>query len=448
MSVYRQSAGTQIVPNILYLHSHDSGRYLRPYGHSVPTPNLMRIAKSGILFRNMYCAAPTCSASRSALLTGQSPHAAGMNGLAHLGWSLHDYKQHMLHTLRSAKGYYTVLAGLQHIATDPKKIGFDEVLTDKNQHAAHVADHAVAWLNKSPRTPFFMDCGFFETHREFPKPTDNADYILPPAPLPDNPSTRYDMAGFHQSARDMDNAVGRVLDALEKNGLIENTIIISTTDHGIAFPDMKAHLRDGGIGVSFMMRGPGIFSKPGVCDALLSQIDVFPTLCEHLDIARPPWLTGTSFLPVLRNEKSEVNDVIFSEVTYHAAYEPKRCARTQRYKYIRRFDGRTRAVLPNCDDGPSKTYWMKQGWKERPLYEEEELYDLDFDPLEHHNLANDPKYRQIHDQLRERLANWMKSTNDPLLKGPVPVPAGGRTSPVNGDSPREKVSPIESSPSV
>src|SRR5206468_425805 len=101
MSVYRQSVGTQIVPNILYLHSHDSGRYLRPYGHNVPTPNLMRIAKSGILFRKMYCAAPTCSASRSALLTGQSPHAAGMNGLAHLGWSLHDYKQHMLHTLRS-----------------------------------------------------------------------------------------------------------------------------------------------------------------------------------------------------------------------------------------------------------------------------------------------------------------------------------------------------------
>jgi arylsulfatase A-like enzyme len=241
----------------------------------------------------------------------------------------------------------------------------------------------------------------------------------------------------------MDNAVGRVLDALEKNGLIENTIIISTTDHGIAFPDMKAHLRDAGIGVSFMMRGPGVFSKPRVCDALLSQIDVFPTLCDHLGIARPSWLTGNSFLPILYDEKSEINDAVFAEVTYHSAYEPKRCVRTLRYKYIRRFDDRTQAVLPNCDDGPSKTYWMKQGWKELPLYQEEELYDLDFDPSEHRNLANDPGYKQTLDQLRERLVSWMKSTSDPLLKGPVPVPLGGRTSPVNGDSPREKMSPLK-----
>ena len=431
------SAPTSL-PNILYLHSHDSGRYLRPYGHNVPTPNLMRIVSRGILFRKMHCAAPSCSASRSALLTGQSPHAAGMNGLAHLGWKLNDYRQHMLYTLRQQKGYYTVLAGLQHIAVDPKTIGFDEILPGTHHLAADVATHTVEFLQRTPKQPFFLDCGFFETHRDYPEPTDNADYILPPAPMPDNSSTRIDMAGFHQSARNMDTAIGRILDALEANGLRENTLIISTTDHGIAFPSMKANLYDGGIGVSFMMSGPGIFSKPGVCDAMLSHIDVFPTLCEHLNMEKPGWLTGKSFLPVLRGEQPEVNEAIFAEVTYHAAYEPKRCVRTTRYKYQRRYDGRHTYVLPNCDDGPAKSYWVREGWQNKPLLEPEELYDLVFDPNEHTNLAADPAHAATLHQMQTRLDDWMRATNDPLLKGPVPLPPGGRSAPVNGISPKEK----------
>lgn len=425
------------LPNIVYLHSHDSGRYLRPYGHNVPTPNLMRIANQGILFRKMYCAAPSCSASRSALLTGQSPHAAGMNGLAHLGWKLHDYKQHILHSLREQKGYYTVLAGLQHIAVDPKVIGFDEILPGTHRLAADVATHTVEFLNGAPKQPFFLDCGFFETHRDYPAPTDNADYILPPAPLPDNPSTRIDMAGFHQSARDMDKAVGRILDALEAKGLREDTLIISTTDHGIAFPTMKANLCDGGIGVSFMMSGPGEFSKAGVCDALLSHIDVFPTICDYLGMSKPAWLAGKSFLPVVRGEKEEVNDAIFAEVTYHAAYEPKRCVRTARYKYQRRYDGRTTYVLPNCDDGAAKSYWLREGWQKQQLLHSEELYDLVFDPAERNDLARDPAHAEILQQMQKHMDDWMHSTNDPLLHGPVPLPPGGRSAPVNGISPKE-----------
>lgn len=420
------------LPNILYLHSHDSGRYLRPYGHNVPTPNLMRIADRGILFRKMHCAAPTCSASRSALLTGQTPHAAGMNGLAHRGWKLNDYKQHLLHTLRAQKGYHTVLAGLQHIAVDPKVIGFDEILPGTHRLAADVATHTVEFLRNAPRQPFFLDCGFFETHRNFPAPTDNADHILPPAPLPDHPTTRADMAGFHQSARNMDQAVGRILDALEANGLLENTLIISTTDHGIAFPSMKANLYDSGIGVSFMMSGPGDFSRPGVCDALLSHIDVFPTLCDFLGIARPAWLTGTSFLPVLRGQQQEINDAIFAEVTYHSAYEPKRCVRTNHFKYQRRFDSRSAYVLSNCDDGAAKSYWIREGWQGKALVHTEELYDLVFDPAERNNLATDPAYAATLASLRTRLDDWMHATNDPLLKGPVPLPQGGTTSPVDG----------------
>src|SRR3954454_2720500 len=87
-------------PNILYIHSHDTGRYLQPFGHAVPTPNLQRLAREGVLFRRAFSAAPTCSPSRAALLTGQCPHRNGMLGLAHRGFSMNDYSKHILHTLR------------------------------------------------------------------------------------------------------------------------------------------------------------------------------------------------------------------------------------------------------------------------------------------------------------------------------------------------------------
>src|ERR1051326_1007530 len=99
-------------PNILYIHSHDTGRYLQPYGHSVPAPNLQRLAEGGVLFRKAVNAAPTCSPSRASLLTGMCPHSNGMLGLAHRGFALNDYRQHLAHTLRPA-GYQSVLIGLQ-----------------------------------------------------------------------------------------------------------------------------------------------------------------------------------------------------------------------------------------------------------------------------------------------------------------------------------------------
>lgn len=419
--------------NILYIHSHDSGRYLKPYGQNVPTPHLEQLARSGVLFRQMHAAAPTCSPSRAALLTGQCPHQSGMLGLAHLGWSLNDYSQVIIHPLH-ASGYHTVLAGLQHIAEDPASIGYDEIIPHRSDHAVDVAPGAVRFLSSQPKQPFFLDVGFFETHRDYPEPVDNPAYIQPPSMVPDNPDTRRDMAGFHASARVLDDAVGEVLHALDAAGLTGNTLVISTTDHGIAFPEMKCNLLDAGTGISLIMRGPGIFAGGKVCDAMLSNIDVFPTVCEYLGIPRPAWLEGKSFLPILKGEQKEIHEEIFSEVTYHASYEPKRCVRTRRWKYIRRFDGRTTAVLPNCDDGPSKTFWLENDWKDEPLVAKEELYDLVFDANEHNNLADSPRAEGTLKDMRARLDAWMQRTNDPLLRGPVPLVPGARAADPNAIS--------------
>jgi arylsulfatase A-like enzyme len=425
--------------NILYIHSHDSGRYLSPYGHAVPTPNLRKLAADGVIFRRAFSAAPTCSPSRAALLTGQCPHQNGMLGLAHRGFSMTDYQHHMLHTLRGA-GYHSVLAGLQHIADKPERIGYDELLKPKSNRAADVAPQAVAFLDRRPAGAFFLDVGFQETHREYPKPTaeDDARYIQLPAPIPDTAETRADMAGYHASARNLDRGVGQVLDALERNGLAENTLVISTTDHGVAFPRMKCNLTDSGWGVSLIMRGPEIFRGGKACDALVSHVDVFPTLCEWLKIQPPAWLEGQSLVSVLRGKDKEVNDEVFAEVNYHASYEPQRAVRTQRFKYIKRYGERTAPVLPNCDDSPSKTLWLENGWRDR-VQPAEELYDLTFDPGEQNNLAADWGSERLLDEMRRRLDGWMQRTNDPLLHGPVAAPSGAKVNPADGTSPKEAV---------
>src|SRR3954453_20221149 len=140
-----QSTVPKRTPNILYIHSHDTGRYIQPYGKAVATPNLQRLAEEGGLFRNAHDANPTCSPARACLLTGQPGHSNGMLGLAHRGFSMLDYKRHILHQLK-AQGYHAELAGLQHIARDPTIIGYDHIAQNASTRAEHVAPSAVQFL--------------------------------------------------------------------------------------------------------------------------------------------------------------------------------------------------------------------------------------------------------------------------------------------------------------
>jgi len=360
-----------------------------------------------------------------------------MIGLAHRGFRLKDSRQLLSYALADA-GFHTALVGVQHVSTDRSELGYAQLLKAPSAGAADVAPEAVRFLRQGPPQPFFLDVGFFETHREFPKPgpEDDPRYCLPAPTVPDTPETRQDMAAFRASARALDRGIGAVLQALEDSGLAENTLVICTTDHGIAFPGMKCNLTDHGIGVMLIMRGPGGFAGGRVCDAMVSQIDVYPTVCDLLGIERPPWLQGRSLLPVVRGEVGEVNDEVFAEVTYHAAYEPQRAVRTGRWKYIRRFGDRETPVLPNCDDSPSKDVWLNHGWAERRI-DQEQLYDLVFDPGEVRNLAGDPAYSGVLAEMRARLQRWMESTEDPLLLGHVPAPSGAEVNDPNGVSPQE-----------
>jgi arylsulfatase A-like enzyme len=411
-------------PNILYIHSHDTGRYVQPYGFQVPTPNIQLLADQGVLFREAFCAAPTCSGSRASLLTGLYCHNNGMLGLAHRGWVLNDYRQHWVHTLRRA-GYHSTLIGEQHISVDPGVIGYDDLVDVDSNHAENVAPLTIEALRSAPEQPWFMSVGFFETHRDFFAPTSVRDtlYSLPPANLPDIAASRRDMAAFKASARSLDQGIGAVLHGLHDFGLVDNTLVICTTDHGIAFPGAKATLFDRGLGVMMIMRGPDGFSGGKVVDAPVSHLDVFPTLCELAGVDAPDWLQGTSLMPLVRGDVERLNDGIFAEVTYHAAYEPQRAIRTERWKYIRRFDEYPHPVLANCDDSASKSVLVEAGWGE-VIVAREQLYDLVLDPAEGSNLVADAASQEVLAELRARLDAWMRETADPLLEGPVEPPPG------------------------
>ena len=419
--------------NVIYLHTHDTGRYIQPYGYAVPTPNLNKLAQDSSLFRHAYSAAPTCSPSRSALLTGMAPHSSGMIGLAHRGFQLRDVSKHLAPFL-NRKQIMTVLCGVQHEAQKREQLGYQRILDDDDagrvpdsvspdvRNAGLVAD----FLKAAPDRPFFLSFGMFNTHRPFPQvdPKNDAQYVMPPFPLYDTPANREDFAAYIASAATADHCVGIVLDALAESNVGNDTIVIFTTDHGIAFPKMKCNLYDTGIGVSLIIKHPSSSKHLGVIDALVSQIDLFPTICDFLSLERPDWLHGTSIRPLLEGNATKIRDEIFAEVTYHAAYEPMRCVRTERYKLIRCYDEHDQIVPANIDDGPSKEFLLAHGYLQKRR-DQELLFDLYLDPMERVNRREDPRYDAIYRDLTARLESWMVETNDPLLNGTrAPKPAG------------------------
>ena len=270
-------------------------------------PNVQALADQGVLFRQAFCAAPTCSASRACLLTGQYGQSNGMLGLAHRGWSLRDYRHHIVNVLRGA-GYTSTLIGEQHISKEPEVIGYDEVMKIPTTHVETVAPLAMEVLRRPRERPLFLSVGFFETHREFLGPGSLRDvhYSKPPNNLPDTPRgarRRGGVQGERALARPRRRAWCSTSSTPAGSG--RDTLIIFTTDHGMPFPGAKATLYDRGLGVMLILRGPEPFDGGRVIDALVSHIDIYPTVCEYLGIERPPFLQGVSLLALLRGESDE-----------------------------------------------------------------------------------------------------------------------------------------------
>lgn len=413
------AAGFPGGPNIILLHWHDLGTRLGSYGHAgVRSPRLDRLAASGLRFDAAFSTAPLCSPARGSLFTGTYPAQHGLTGLAHKGARYADHVVTLPRLLAPA-GYISTLIGLQHESPDADTIGFDEVVQPEGGFRCDsVADLAVDWLSADhgPR-PYFLTVGFFETHRPYRadwygSQPDTTNVVVPPF-LPDNDKTRADLAMMERAIEIADTATGRIIDAVDATDDADDTMVVFTTDHGIAFPRAKSTLYDPGIHVALIIRPPRSWQvAPGVVLDLTSHVDVAATL---LEVAGASAATdGISFAAALRGTPTSPRTEVHAAKDFHEVFDPIRCVRTDRHKYIRNMVPGPKLLLPkDIENSPTREGLGDTHLSPRPA---EELYDLLADPDEQVNVAGDPDRVDLLDEMRRRMDNWLASTGDPVVQ--------------------------------
>lgn len=426
-------------PNIIIVITHDTGQNIGCYeGCSVSTPNLSQLAAEGVAFNNYFCTAPQCSPSRGSIITGRYPHQHGMMGLTHRGWELNQDEK-TLGMYFQDSGYRTYLFGLQHESSDATRLGYETVCNTavKAEDVSHLVADFIDQEGKDiscglQKEPFFAMVGFWETHRSFNRP--GYEYMDPedielPLYLPDTPGIRQDVARFYGQVKAVDKAVGLIVQAIQNARINDNTLFIFTTDHGPAFPRAKGTLYDPGTKTALVMSWPKEIQTGVVCDELLSNVDLLPTLLEIAGSRVPEEVMGRSFAALLRGKEYEPRTHVFTELTWHDRYNPMRAIRTERYKYIRNFGEKVPLVYVPRDilkELAGEQIISDYYGAVRPA---EELYDLASDPNEMENIVDNPQYAHVKQKLKEELRKWMSETNDPLLNGHVE----GRTKDEPGD---------------
>ncbi|MEJ2249961.1 MAG: sulfatase-like hydrolase/transferase, partial [Candidatus Lokiarchaeota archaeon] len=229
-----------------------------------------------------------------------------------------------------------------------------------------------------------------------------------------------DLADFYGNVEVVDQTIGLLFDTLESLRLMEDTMFIYTTDHGIPFPRAKCTLYDPGLKTSLIMyhKNSKEFTGGRTINSLISNIDLLPSLLDYIGAKLPDKIEGKSFLPILRNQTKKIRSEIYAEKTFHEIYDPIRGIRTNQYKYIKNFEksGTLYQIPTDILRDPSGQV-MKEKYNKIRL--KEELYDLTVDPFEENNLIENYEYKNILNEMRKKLNAWMKETKDPLLKGKV-----------------------------
>jgi arylsulfatase A-like enzyme len=248
--------------------------------------------------------------------------------------------------------------------------------------------------------------------------------VYVPPHLPDVPAIRKSLGRFQGAIRFLDGYFQQLLDAVERLGLSENTLVIFTTDHGIAGLRAKGTLYDAGTEIALMMRLPGVIKQDLVFSELIQNIDITPTILEAAGVPIPNTMQGKSFWSLLTGQDYKPHDDIVIERTWHGDYDPMRAVRTPRYHYIRNFAENPKkawmpAEMPISEEAIEGSRYHVWPPKVNPRGKEE-LFDIVNDPNEFTDLADDPAYQEIKYELASRLDRWMQETEDPLLDGPIP----------------------------
>lgn len=426
-------------PSILYCLADDwAWPHAGAYGDRVVrTPNFDSIAREGVLFTHAFCAAPSCTPSRAAMLTGQAPHRLQEGG------NLHGFlpsRFQVYPDLLERTGYHAGFTrkgwgpgkyeagGRKRNPAGPAFKGFEEFLGEVPK-----GDPFVFWFgSQDPHRPYDPDSGV--------KSGMNPAHVVVPPYLPDTPEVRRDILDYYFEAQRFDTELGNLLRLLESAGRAENTLVVVTGDNGWPFPRAKANLYDAGTRQPLAVRWPRRIKGGRVLSDFISLTDLAPTFLEAVDLRPPAEMTGRSLLRLLEgSERPGGRNAVFLERERHANVRrgdlsyPARAIRTREFLYIRNFrpdrwpagdpelyfavgpfgdcDGSpTKDVILSNRDLPGMKRYYELDFMKRPS---EELYDLGKDPHQIANVAGSQEYAKTKARLRTALTRWMKDTQDP-----------------------------------
>ncbi|MEM9280459.1 MAG: sulfatase [Verrucomicrobiota bacterium] len=420
-------------PNIVWIIPDDMSAHFACYGETaIETPHLDALAEKGALFTNAYVTAPVCSTCRSALITGMYQTTIGSHhhrsGRGELKIHLSEPVQ-LVPKLFQDAGYHT------SISSWPGTKGkFGK--TDYNFEWDQAVYDSSLWQDREEGQPFFHQVhtpggklrgkdeeGWEKVQKRaeelFGDRTSESAVTLPPY-YPDHPDIVRDWAAYLDSVRVTDHMIGEVIAQLEEEGLLENTLVIFMTDHGISHARGKQFLYDEGIHVPLVIAGPGV--TPGtVREDVVEHIDLAALSLAAAGIEVPDWMQAQD---ILADDYAPREAVFSARDRCDETVDHLRSVRTQDFKYIRNFL-------------PQRPYLQPSGYKDakdilkalresheagvltptqqllmRETRPEEELYDVVSDPFEITNLADDPAYADELAAMRERLETWMEETGD------------------------------------
>ncbi|MBN1507200.1 MAG: sulfatase-like hydrolase/transferase [Sedimentisphaerales bacterium] len=439
-------------PNVVLIVSDDHGRGdLGCYGNTaIKTPNLDALAAEGVRFNNAFCTTASCSPSRSVILSGLYNHANGMYGLQH---SYHHFASFdnvlSLPVLLSRGGYRTARIGKYHVAPEAA-YKFDTVLPGNGRNAVQMADNCRQLIGAEDNRPFLLYFCTDDPHRgggkatELPHQPDrfgnraqghlgveevtcDPKEVIVPDFLPDTPECRAELAQYYQAVSRVDQGVGRLIEHLKKAGKYDNTVVVYISDNGIPFPGAKTTTYEPGINLPCIVRTPWQQRKGITCDAMVTWADLTPTILDFAGaMPRDHEFHGRSFRQVLEREHVEDWDTVCASHTFHEVtmYYPMRVVRERRFKLI--WNIAHGLEYPFASDLWGSATWQAtirdrprlygkrtvEAYLHRPRFE---LYDLQADPHEVKNLADDPQYKDELARLQSKLKAFQQRTKDPWL---------------------------------
>lgn len=425
-------------PNILFLIADDwSYPHAGIYGdETVRTPTFDALARNGAWFENAYCAAPSCAPSRASILLGRYPHQ--MESAGNL-WSIIPAKFPNWVSLLKEEGYHTGKSRKGWGPGDFEAGGYEH-----NPAGRDYPDFDTFLKEKKSGQPFSYWFGSQDPHRVYETNTGiktgmDMKTVQVPEFLPDLPCVRNDIMDYYYEVERFDRESGTIIAKLEKMGLLENTIIVMTSDNGMPFPRAKATLYDFGTRMPLAMYWKGHIEGGKRISEFMNFVDFGPTFLEAAGLEIPKEFSGHSVLELFSSEgKKSERSKVFLERERHANVRkgdlsyPVRAIRTKDFLYIKNFEpdrwpagdpnahisvgqygdvdnSITKFLMMKMEGKPTDKAYFQQAFEKRPV---EELYVLADDPYNLKNEVRNTKYEQELANLRSELENWMKETND------------------------------------